>query len=90
MLTTNALTDARAQGAHRSVTRTLGAIEAFVEGLEGCLDGWFADFIVPCGVHHRGKTIRRCSDRAWLSWVVGRDRVRRSVRVHASVQTTAY
>ncbi|KAL1750670.1 hypothetical protein FB107DRAFT_251983 [Schizophyllum commune] len=65
-------------GVHRSVTRTLGAIEAFVEGLEGCLDEWFADFIVPCGVHHRGKTIRRCSDRAWLSWVVGRDRVRRS------------
>ncbi|KAL1658799.1 hypothetical protein GGF50DRAFT_66566 [Schizophyllum commune] len=65
-------------GVHRSVTRTLGAIEAFVEGLEGCLDEWFDDFIVPCGVHHRGKTIRRCSDRAWLSWVVGRDRVRRS------------
>ncbi|KAI4518576.1 hypothetical protein K525DRAFT_363128 [Schizophyllum commune Loenen D] len=65
-------------GVHRSVSRTLGAIEAFVEGLEGCLDEWFADFIVPCGVHHRGKTIRRCSDRAWLSWVVGRDRVRRS------------
>ncbi|KAL1712323.1 hypothetical protein EV715DRAFT_278055 [Schizophyllum commune] len=65
-------------GVHRSVSRTLRAIETFVEGLEGCLDEWFADFIVPCGVHHRGKTIRRCSDRAWLSWVVGRDRVRRS------------
>ncbi|KAL1742679.1 hypothetical protein HDZ31DRAFT_65746 [Schizophyllum fasciatum] len=64
-------------GVDDAVTQTLDAIDDYIENLVEHIAERFADFVVPCGVHHRGKTIRRCSDQKWLSWVTGRAPVQR-------------
>ncbi|TRM57999.1 hypothetical protein BD626DRAFT_203679 [Schizophyllum amplum] len=59
-------------------TEIYDAVKSYVDGMQDCADEWFAEFIIPCGAQHRGKTLRRCGDRKWLSWVIQRSWLRQN------------
>ncbi|KAF8805522.1 hypothetical protein BYT27DRAFT_6664277 [Phlegmacium glaucopus] len=68
----------------RGVTRNqefLDAFSRFLDGLKQHAQTNYADFIVPFGQKHRGKTIRQCRDKGWFEWVCTQCQLREKCEV---------